>query len=141
LEKIGKNKTVIISVVIALIAAVAIGMYIRVPRSPGGTVSRFYREISNGDFESASEYVIEEDVETFKDSMIIGDTEEMEKAMQQTSINVNILNEDVRNGEATVEAEITVTMENPMTEEEIEETMQEEFELIQENGEWKIIYT
>ncbi len=140
LGKIGKNKKIITPILIAIIAAVAIGTYIGIPRGPGGTVTRFYGEINDGDFEAASGYVVEEDVEEFKDTMLMGGAEEMEEAMQQIEVEGDILNEKITNGEATVEAEITMNIGSPMTGEDTEEKMQEEFELIQQDGEWKIIY-
>lgn len=137
------NKKIMIPLVIVLIAVIGVAfLFLRGPSAdtPGGAVQAFYYEIERGNLEEAEQYIEGEGLGAF---------EVDEDVVDRISIDVNILEEDIENGEATVEAEITEELSD-LTEEEAElydaeageehtETIEVVFTLEEQDGEWVIL--
>ncbi len=141
MEKLKDNKKIIVPILVVLVAA---GLFIAMnfigTTGPSGTVSSFYSAMDRGDYESMAEYIPSEEREAFKSEMEqmaelgMGDFEQVMEAMD---VNVDIIDEEITNGEATVEAEGTMAIEMMGFEETDTQTVTHHLE--QEEGRWVIV--
>jgi len=141
LEKLKDNKKIMVPVLIVLVAA---GLFIAMnfigATGPSGTVSSFYSAMDSGNYERMAEYVPAEEREEFKSEMEqmaelgAGDFEQVMEAMD---ISVDIIDEEITDGEATVEAELTISIEMMGFEETDTQTVTHYLE--QEDGKWVIV--